>query len=77
MPAPEDRIPENQITYTMSWTGWTGIIALARGGRIGWDAFRYIRQDSRGYDIPMELEASDETIWRKESQILHQLSVEL
>ena len=42
-------------------------------GEIGWDAFRFIMNDSRMDDIPLILETIDETIWAQEIQELYAL----
>ena len=42
-------------------------------GEIGWDAFRFIMNDSRMDDIPLILETIDETIWAQEIQALYKL----
>lgn len=42
-------------------------------GQIGWDAFKFIMNDSRMDDIPMVLETIDETIWAQEIQDLYNL----
>ena len=43
-------------------------------GKIGWEAFRYIMNDSRFDDIPMVLETIDPTIWADEIRQLYALS---
>lgn len=43
-------------------------------GKIGWEAFRYIMNDSRFDDIPMVLETIDSTIWPDEIFQLHALA---
>ena len=40
-------------------------------GEIGWDAFKFIMNDSRMDDIPLILETIDETIWAQEIQALY------
>ena len=40
-------------------------------GEIGWDAFRFIMNDSRMDDIPLILETIDESIWPDEIQALY------
>ncbi|SFV59102.1 Endonuclease IV [hydrothermal vent metagenome] len=40
-------------------------------GEIGWDAFRFIMNDTRMDDIPLILETIDETIWAEEIQALY------
>lgn len=42
-------------------------------GEIGWDAFRFIMNDSRMDDIPLVLETIDETIWSEEISALYAL----
>ena len=42
-------------------------------GEIGWDAFKFIMNDSRMDDIPLVLETIDETIWTQEIQELYAL----
>ncbi len=42
-------------------------------GEIGWDAFKFIMNDSRMDDIPLVLETIDESIWAKEIQELYAL----
>ena len=42
-------------------------------GEIGWDAFKFIMNDSRMEDIPLILETIDETIWREEIANLYKL----
>jgi len=42
-------------------------------GEIGWDAFKFIMNDSRMDDIPLVLETIDETIWAQEIQDLYNL----
>jgi len=42
-------------------------------GEIGWDAFRFIMNDTRMDDIPLILETIDETIWAQEIQELYAL----
>ena len=42
-------------------------------GEIGWDAFKFIMNDSRMDDIPLILETIDETIWAQEIQALYAL----
>jgi deoxyribonuclease-4 len=42
-------------------------------GEIGWDAFKFIMNDSRMDDIPMVLETIDETIWSEEIKALYAL----
>ena len=42
-------------------------------GEIGWDAFKFIMNDSRMDDIPLILETIDETIWAQEIQELYAL----
>ena len=42
-------------------------------GEIGWDAFKFIMNDSRMDDIPLVLETIDETIWTQEIQDLYAL----
>lgn len=42
-------------------------------GEIGWDAFKFIMNDSRMDDIPMVLETIDESIWADEIQRLYEL----
>jgi len=43
-------------------------------GEIGWDAFKFIMNDSRMDDIPLVLETIDETIWIKEIKELYALA---
>ena len=43
-------------------------------GEIGWDAFKFIMNDSRMDDIPLVLETIDETIWIKEIKELYALT---
>ncbi|TLT08756.1 deoxyribonuclease IV [Aliarcobacter thereius] len=40
-------------------------------GQIGWDAFKFIMNDSRMNDIPLVLETIDENIWAKEIETLY------
>ncbi|HJE02264.1 MAG TPA: deoxyribonuclease IV [Aliarcobacter thereius] len=40
-------------------------------GQIGWDAFKFIMNDSRMDDIPLVLETIDENIWAKEIETLY------
>ena len=40
-------------------------------GEIGWDAFRFIMNDSRMDDIPLVLETIDESIWAEEIKALY------
>ncbi len=42
-------------------------------GEIGWDAFRFIMNDSRMDDIPLILETIDDTIWAEEIKALYAL----
>jgi len=42
-------------------------------GEIGWDAFKFIMNDSRMDDIPLVLETIDETIWAQEIQEVYAL----
>ena len=42
-------------------------------GEIGWDAFRFIMNDSRMEDIPLVLETIDESIWAEEIKALYAL----
>jgi len=42
-------------------------------GEIGWDAFRFIMNDSRMEDIPLVLETIDESIWTEEIRALYAL----
>ncbi len=42
-------------------------------GEIGWDAFRFIMNDSRMDDIPLVLETIDESLWPKEIEALYAL----
>ncbi|WP_320035401.1 deoxyribonuclease IV [Halarcobacter sp.] len=42
-------------------------------GEIGWDAFKFIMNDSRMDDIPMVLETIDETIWPDEIKAMYEL----
>jgi len=42
-------------------------------GEIGWDAFKYIMNDSRMDDIPLVLETIDESIWAEEIKALYAL----
>jgi len=42
-------------------------------GEIGWNAFKFIMNDSRMDDIPMVLETIDETIWAEEIKALYAL----
>ena len=42
-------------------------------GEIGWDAFKFIMNDSRMDDIPLVLETIDETIWTEEIKALYAL----
>lgn len=42
-------------------------------GKIGWEVFRYIMNDSRFDDIPMVLETVDSSIWDAEIQQLYEL----
>ena len=43
-------------------------------GEIGWDAFKFIMNDSRMDDIPLVLETIDETIWIEETKALYALA---
>ena len=40
-------------------------------GEIGLDAFRFLMNDSRMDDIPLVLETIDDTIWKKEIELLY------
>ena len=40
-------------------------------GKIGWDAFKFLMNDSRMDDIPLILETIDESIWAKEIETLY------
>lgn len=40
-------------------------------GKIGWDCFKFIANDSRMNDIPLVLETIDESIWAKEIATLY------
>jgi len=40
-------------------------------GEIGWDAFKFIMNDSRMDDIPLVLETIDESIWAEEIRALY------
>jgi len=42
-------------------------------GKIGWDAFEFIMNDSRMDDIPLVLETIDESIWAQEIEALYKL----
>lgn len=42
-------------------------------GKIGWEAFDYIMNDSRFEEIPMVLETIDDTIWAQEIEQLYAL----
>ena len=42
-------------------------------GEIGWDAFKFIMNDSHMDDIPLILETIDETIWAEEIKALYAL----
>ncbi len=42
-------------------------------GKIGWDAFGYVMNDSRMDDIPLVLETIDESIWADEIKALYAL----
>ena len=42
-------------------------------GEIGWDAFKFIMNDSRMDDIPLILETIDESIWEQEISALYAL----
>lgn len=42
-------------------------------GKIGWDAFKFIMNDSRMDDIPLILETINEEIWAQEIQALYDL----
>ena len=42
-------------------------------GEIGWDAFKFIMNDSRMDDIPLILETIDESIWSQEINALYAL----
>ena len=42
-------------------------------GEIGWDAFKFIMNDSRMDDIPLILETIDESIWAQEIRALYAL----
>ncbi len=42
-------------------------------GEIGWDAFKFIMNDSRMDDIPLVLETIDESIWDQEIEALYRL----
>ena len=42
-------------------------------GEIGWDAFKFIMNDSRMDDIPLVLETIDESIWAEEIRALYAL----
>jgi len=42
-------------------------------GEIGWDAFKFIMNDSRMDDIPLILETIDESIWAEEISALYAL----
>jgi len=43
-------------------------------GEIGWDAFKFIMNDSRMDDIPLVLETIDESIWPEEIKELYALT---
>jgi deoxyribonuclease-4 len=40
-------------------------------GKLGWDVFRYIMQDSRFDEIPLVLETIDDTLWKEEIAALY------
>lgn len=40
-------------------------------GKIGWDSFKFLMNDSRMDDIPLILETIDESIWAKEIETLY------
>ena len=40
-------------------------------GKIGWDSFKFLMNDSRMDDIPLVLETIDESIWAKEIETLY------
>jgi len=42
-------------------------------GKIGWDAFEFIMNDSRMDDIPLVLETIDESLWAQEIEALYKL----
>lgn len=42
-------------------------------GEIGWDAFKFIMNDSRMDDIPLVLETIDESIWAQEIKAMYDL----
>jgi len=42
-------------------------------GEIGWDAFKFIMNDSRMDDVPLVLETIDESIWPEEIKALYAL----
>jgi len=42
-------------------------------GKIGWDAFEFIMNDTRMDDIPMVLETIDESLWAQEIESLYKL----
>jgi len=42
-------------------------------GEIGWDAFKFIMNDSRMDDIPLVLETIDESLWAEEIKALYAL----
>jgi len=46
-------------------------------GEIGWDAFRFIMNDSRMDNIPLILETIDDTIWEAEIEELYNLIEEV
>jgi len=45
-------------------------------GEIGWDAFKFIMNDSRMDDIPLILETIDESIWAEEIKALYAFTQE-
>jgi deoxyribonuclease-4 len=45
-------------------------------GEIGWDAFKFIMQDSRIDDIPLILETIDDSIWEEEIKALYAFEAE-
>ena len=46
-------------------------------GEIGWDAFKFIMNDSRMDNIPLVLETIDDTIWDREIEALYNLIEEV
>jgi deoxyribonuclease IV len=43
-------------------------------GKLGWEVFRYIMQDSRFDEIPLVLETIDESLWPQEISALYQFT---